>query len=89
MQPSNGPPLREEPARRAYVASALQRAQYKRLGDGSIFGEIPGVQGVWANAATQEVCEQELAEVLDDWIDLRLGWGDSIPTIDGINLITR
>ncbi len=37
-----------------YIQAALHRASYKILpDDGTFFGEIPGFQGVWANADTR------------------------------------
>lgn len=31
-----------------YIARKLNQAKYKILDDSSYFGEIPGLQGVWA-----------------------------------------
>jgi predicted RNase H-like HicB family nuclease len=36
--------------------------------DGSFYGEIPGFQGVWANASSLEACRDELQSALEDWI---------------------
>jgi len=55
----------------AYIAEAMARASYKMLEDGSYFGEIPGLQGVWANEKTLEVCRAVLQEVLEDWLKLK------------------
>ncbi len=47
----------------------MRRARYEILADdGSYYGSIPGLQGVWANASTLEACREELEEVLQDWI---------------------
>ena len=44
-----------------YITASMRRAKYKILtDDGSYFGEIPGLQGVWANADTLEECRDEL-----------------------------
>src|SRR5688500_3590643 len=49
-----------------YIAAAMQHAVYKRLiEDGSHFGHIPSLEGVWANADTPEGCAAELREVLE------------------------
>ena len=51
----------------------MQKATYEILSDdGSFYGEIPGFQGVWANAATSESCREELQSVLEDWILVRV-----------------
>jgi predicted RNase H-like HicB family nuclease len=70
-----------------YMRLALQGAKYETLeDDGSIYAEIPGLDGVYANAATREECEPELAEVLLDWLRLRLQWGRPVPVVGGIAL---
>ncbi len=52
-----------------YIQAAMHRAKYEILeGDEGFFGEIPGFDGVWSNAATLEECREELAEVLEEWI---------------------
>jgi len=55
-----------------YLIKKLKGAKYKLLKDGSYFGEIPGLQGIWANATTLEVCRTELQEVLEDWLLLKV-----------------
>lgn len=62
-----------------YVAKQLGRAEYKILEDGSIFGEIPQLQGVWASSKNLEACRKELREVLEDWLLLKIQSGDSVP----------
>ncbi len=58
---------------RDYIRAAMGKAHYEILSDdGAIYGEIPGFQGVWANASTLEGCRHELEEVLEEWILLRL-----------------
>jgi len=34
-----------------YIHEAMKRARYKTLPDGTYFGQIPGIAGVWANEA--------------------------------------
>ncbi len=65
-----------------YINAAIGMATYKVLDDdGTYYGEIPGLQGVWANADTLEECRQELREVLEGWIELGLVLGHDIPDI--------
>ena len=47
-----------------YTQKALEKAVYKKLDDSTWFAEIPGCDGVWANAKTVENCRKELIEVL-------------------------
>lgn len=71
----------------SYMDKALEKALYEIIEDDSTYwGEIPGLQGVWARHKTLEGCRQELREALSDWIALRLRLGLSIPVIEGIDL---
>ncbi len=70
----------------AYITAAMGRARYKLIDDGTYFGEIPGLQGVWANAKTLESCREELQEVLEDWLILKLRDGDDIPRMGRVQL---
>lgn len=71
----------------SYLDAAMERAHYEIIEDeGSFWGEIPGVQGVWARHATLEGCRRELREALSDWIALRLRLGLDIPMVAGIDL---
>ena len=70
----------------AYITAAMARARYKLLEDGTYFGEIPGLRGVWANAKKLDACRAELQEVLEDWLVLKLRDGDEIPRIGRIQL---
>lgn len=69
-----------------YVQGALEKAEYKKLEDGSWFAEIPDFEGVWANGKTVEECRKELVEVLEEWLILKLSDGDSIPIVKGIEI---
>ncbi len=62
-----------------FMAKKLKTARYKLLKDGSFFAEIPGLQGVWANTKNVEYCRNELQEVLEDWLLLKVQSRESIP----------
>jgi predicted RNase H-like HicB family nuclease len=73
-----------------YLQAAMQQAKYEILeDDGTFYGSIPGLDGVWANALTLEACRQELEEVLEDWLLLSLARNLPVPPIQGIELTTR
>jgi predicted RNase H-like HicB family nuclease len=55
-----------------YCQKAIERAEYKKLADGSWFAEIPGFQGVWANGDSVEQCRNELVTVLEEWLLLKV-----------------
>lgn len=65
-----------------YIQAALDQAEYKLIDDQKpVFGEVPGLEGVWATGATVEECRKELISVIEGWIALQLRMGDSIPEI--------
>ena len=73
-----------------YINAAMREAKYKILSDdGSYYGEIPGLQGVWANADTLEQCRDELQSGLEDWIMFKLELGQAIPEVNGVSLSTK
>jgi predicted RNase H-like HicB family nuclease len=55
-----------------FVYQKLRTAHYKLLGDGTYFGEIPDCAGVWASGDNLEICREELHEVLEEWILLKI-----------------
>jgi predicted RNase H-like HicB family nuclease len=69
-----------------YIHKALEKAQYKLLDDGTWFAEVPGFQGVWANAKSVEECRQELMEVMEEWLILKIRDRDPIPKIKGVRI---
>jgi len=72
-----------------YIQKALEKAHYKVLEDGTWFAEIPGFQGVWANANTVEECRHELMEVLEEWLVLKIRDKDPIPDIEGVAIYSQ
>jgi predicted RNase H-like HicB family nuclease len=70
-----------------FLDVAMELAAYEIIeDDASYWGEIPGLQGVWARHQTLAGCQRELREALSDWIALRLRLGLEIPEIARINL---
>lgn len=69
-----------------YIRAAMRRAQYEILSDGTFYGEIPGLQGVYANEPSLEGCRETLQEILEGWILLGLRLGHTLPEVDGISL---
>jgi predicted RNase H-like HicB family nuclease len=74
-----------------YIASALERAQYKILEDGTYAATVEGLRGVIAIGDTIEECRRDLIGVIEGWIALRLRMGRTIPPIGGqtINVSTE
>jgi len=70
----------------AFTNAAMREAKYRILEDGSFFGEIPSCPGVWANQQSLEDCREELQEVLEEWLIVKLRDHDPLPQIGGIDL---
>jgi predicted RNase H-like HicB family nuclease len=70
-----------------YILSSMRKARYEILeDDNTYYGDIPGFKGVYANADTLEDCREELEEVLEEWLFLRISRNLPIPEINGIKL---
>jgi predicted RNase H-like HicB family nuclease len=69
-----------------YIKAAMKRAHYEILpDDGSFYGEIDGFAGVYADASTLEACRDELEEVLEEWLLLRVARHLELPVVDGLS----
>lgn len=70
-----------------YIRAAMRKARYEILPDDkTYYGDIPGFQGVYANADTLEACREELEEVLEEWIFLRVSRNLPLPVVNGLKL---
>lgn len=63
----------------------MEKAHYEILEESkTYYGSIPGFKGVWAEGKTLEECREELQEVLEEWIMIRLRL--SLPVLKGVEL---
>jgi predicted RNase H-like HicB family nuclease len=70
-----------------YIEESMKIAHYEIIEDeGTFWGEIPGLQGVWGKAKTLEECRHALKETLEEWIIFRLKNNLELPVIAGIDL---
>ena len=69
-----------------YIEKAMRLAHYELMENGRCWGEIPPLQGVWAEGQTLEECRDALREVLEDWLLVGLRRGHRIPVVEGIDL---
>ncbi len=69
-----------------YIHAAMGQAKYRILEDKNYYGEIPGLRGIWASEKSLEDCRRVLQEVLEEWVLLKVQYGDKLPTIHGKRL---
>ena len=68
-----------------YIEAALAKATYEIIQDEEpYYGEIPGLQGVWATGKTLGECRRNLAETVEDWVLLSIAKGLPIPALGGV-----
>ncbi|HEY9825853.1 MAG TPA: hypothetical protein V6D19_10420 [Stenomitos sp.] len=66
-----------------YIRTAMTQAQYRVLPeDDSVYGELPGFDGVQAYGDTLELCRHNLAESLEEWIFFRVSRKLPLPPLD-------
>lgn len=70
-----------------YIQEALKRARYELIEDEEpYYGEVPELPGVWATGRSLEECRENLREVIEGWLMVRLQKGLPIPTLGGNRL---
>jgi len=70
-----------------YTQKAMEKAKYKRYSDGNWWGEILECPGTNAFQTSLEECKRELREVVEEWIEFKMSFGDiDFVIIDGINI---
>lgn len=71
---------------RQYVEEALRRARYDKLEDGTFCAEVPRLRGVLATGETLEECRRQLAEVVEEWVLIRIAKRLSVPSLGRITV---
>jgi predicted RNase H-like HicB family nuclease len=72
-----------------YVAQALERAEYRLIDDGTFTATVRGLRGVVATGDTLEACRRQLAEVVEEWVLVRVARGLHVPTLAGATVKVR
>ena len=70
---------------RQYVDAALRGARYEKLDDGTFYGEVPKLRGVLA-VANLEACRNQIAEVVEEWVLVRVAKSLPIPPLGKIEV---
>lgn len=71
---------------RQYVEQTLRGARYDKLEDGAFYGEVPRLRSVLAVAETLADCRNQLAEVTDEWVLVRVAKGLAVPPLGKIGV---
>ena len=69
-----------------YVQAAMQHAEFEQMEDGRYFGTISVCPGLWADGDTLDAARETLREVMEDWILVKVRFGDVMPVIDGVDI---
>jgi predicted RNase H-like HicB family nuclease len=71
---------------REYVDAALRGARYEKLEDGTFYGEVPKLRGVLAVGPNLEACRNQIAEVVEEWVLVRVAKGLPVPPLGKIEV---
>ena len=70
-----------------YLRAAMEQAHYEILEDEEpYYGEIAGLQGVWATGTNLESCRRNLMAALEDWVFFSIYRGEDVPAIGDVGL---
>ena len=75
-----------DPMLTKYIEAAMKRAKFEKIEEGTYFGSIPGLKGLWADGDTRESCEDELRSVLEGWIIVMLRRNEAVPPMGRVTL---
>jgi predicted RNase H-like HicB family nuclease len=63
-----------------YLDEAMRRARYTGKA-GAYSATVPGLRGVIAHARSLEACRNQLLEVIEEWVLVRIAHGLPIPRL--------
>ena len=70
-----------------YIQAVMRSAVYEIMPDGgAYYGEVPVCNGVCATAEDLASCREQLQEVLEEWILLRIHKNPPVPDSSGVRL---
>jgi len=72
-----------------YLDQALARARYEQLDDGSWSAHVPQLRGVIGIGPSLERCRANLAEVVEEWVLVRVARTLPIPRLGGVTIRVR
>lgn len=70
-----------------YVTVAMRGAVPQQLEGSGWYADLPGFPGVWGNGPSLKECLDSLADILREWVVVKLAKGDrDVPVLDTIDL---
>ena len=72
-----------------YLEAAMNHVQLDRLSDTEVYAEIPPCPGVWATGKNEWHARQQIREVLEEWLVLKIRGQEPIPHVDGHGLLSE
>ncbi len=72
-----------------YVRTVMAQAKVEKIKDPlPYYASIPGFKGVWAQGKTRKQALQELQEVLEEWLLIKVRKQQFVPSVRKYNLNT-
>jgi predicted RNase H-like HicB family nuclease len=71
------------------ITQALRRARYRQVDGGLFCATVPGLRGVIATGTSVETCRDQLAEVVEQWVLVRVARGLPVPRLGGVSVEIR
>lgn len=69
-----------------YIDEALHRAAYSVVDGGTFCATVAGLPGVIATGQTLEACRDQLAEVVEEWVLVRVSRGLAVPRLGTVRV---
>jgi predicted RNase H-like HicB family nuclease len=73
----------------SYIDEALRRAHYSNLENGTFCATVPALPGVIATGPTLEGCRDQLAEVVEEWVLVRVARGLRVPPLGRVKVAVK
>ena len=70
----------------SYIDHALHRARYEKVDHAEFCATVRGLRGVIATGRTLKECRDQLAEVIEEWVLVRVAQRLSVPRIGGVTV---
>ena len=70
-----------------YILEMMKLAKYEKLADGTYYGYISKIKGLWVNETSVKKCEKALWEVSEEWVLLKIYRRSVLPVIRGKRLV--